>query len=185
MSSPSRNTYVGPGKISQILEKILRTEAKTLVIDGDLTPKQQRNMEAAFAVLDGGEEVKILDRTAIILDIFAQRAQSKEGKLQVELAQMQYRLTRGPRQGHMAEGDSERDSGAGFRGPGEKKMEVDKRFIRNRIVQLKKEIAALSGHRENNRRGRYRLGLPLVALVGYTNAGKSTILNRMTQAGCR
>lgn len=179
MSRPSRNTYVGPGKIAEVMEAVLRTEAKTLVIDDDLSPKQQRGMEVAFAEYEGGEEVKILDRTAVILEIFAQHAQTKEGKLQVELAQMQYRLTRGPRQGLTPE----RDSGAGFRGPGESKVETDKRSIRDRIVQLKKEIAALGSHRENNKRGRDRLGLPLVALVGYTNAGKSTILNRMTQAG--
>ena len=179
MSSPSRNTYIGPGKIAEVMEAVLRTEAQTLVIDGDLTPKQQRGMEVAFSEYEHGNEVKILDRTAVILEIFAQHAQTREGKLQVELAQMQYRLTRGPRQGY----SPDRDSGAGFRGPGESKVEIDKRSIRDRIGQLKKEISALGSHRENHKRGRDRLGLPLVALVGYTNAGKSTILNRMTQAG--
>ncbi len=184
MSQPSRNTYVGPGKIEEIMGAVERTGAKTLVIDDDLTPKQQRGLESAFSAYEGGNEVKILDRTAVILEIFAQHANTKEGQLQVELAQLQYRLTRGPNQGGNVDGSGpDRDSGAGFRGPGESKLETDKRAIRDKIVQLKKEIASLGSQRANHRKGRERLGLPLVALVGYTNAGKSTILNRMTRAG--
>jgi GTP-binding protein HflX len=184
LSQSSRNTYVGPGKIEEIMEIIERTGAKTVVIDDDLTPKQQRGLESAFGAFEGGEEVKVLDRTAVILEIFAQHANTKEGQLQVELAQLQYRLTRGPNQGGSFDASGpDRDSGAGFRGPGESKLETDKRAIRQKIVQVKKEIALSGSQRANHRKGRERLGLPLVALVGYTNAGKSTILNRMTRAG--
>ena len=181
MSQPSCHTYIGPGKIAEVMNEVNRTGARTLVIDDDLTPKQQRGLEKEFRAYEGGNEVKILDRTAVILEIFAQHASTNEGQLQVELAQLQYRLTRGPNQG--GEASPERDSGAGFRGPGESKLETDKRVIRNKIVQLKKEISALGSQRANHRKGRERLGLPIVTLVGYTNSGKSTILNRMTRAG--
>ena len=155
-----------------------RTSARTIVIDDDLTTKQQRNLEDAFASY-GGADVKILDRTAIILEIFAQHASSREGQLQVELAMLEYRLTRGPK----ASGSADTDSGCGFRGPGESKIETDKRLIRDRIVLLKREIDLLGIQREQHRKSRQRLGLPVIALVGYTNAGKSSLLNRLSRAG--
>ena len=171
-------TYVGSGKIVEIMEMVNRTSARTIVIDDDLTTKQQRNLEDAFASY-GGADVKILDRTAIILEIFAQHASSREGQLQVELAMLEYRLTRGPK----ASGSADTDSGCGFRGPGESKIETDKRLIRDKIVLLKREIDLLGIQREQHRKSRQRLGLPVIALVGYTNAGKSSLLNRLSRAG--
>ena len=160
------------------MELVNRTSAKTIVIDDDLTSKQQRNLEDAFASY-GGADVKILDRTAIILEIFAQHASSREGQLQVELAMLEYRLTRGPK----ASGSADTDSGCGFRGPGETKVETDKRLIRDKIVLLKREIDLLGIQREQHRKSRQRLGLPVIALVGYTNAGKSSLLNKLSRAG--
>lgn len=136
LSSINSRSYVGPGKIEDIMKAVNATGANTLVIDDDLTPKQQRNLETLFAGQFGGKEVKILDRTAIILEIFAQHAKSREGQLQVELAMLEYRLTRGP----SASGDVGRDSGAGFRGPGESKLETDKRIIKTKILLLKEQI---------------------------------------------
>jgi GTP-binding protein HflX len=195
---PNAKTYIGSGKIQEIQALISQTEAKTIVFDDDLSTKQQRNLEAAFSKTY--QDVKILDRSAIILEIFAQHAQSREGQLQVELAMLEYRLTRGPQ----ATGNIEYDSGCGFRGPGETKLETDKRVIRDKIVILKKEIETLKYHRDQHRKSRYktnfisfahtcplirvmtnrkRLNIPVIALVGYTNAGKSTIMNRLSKAG--
>lgn len=154
------------------------TGARTIVIDDDLTSKQQISLEQAFDEA-GGRDVKILDRTALILEIFAQHATSKEGQVQVELAQLTYRLNRGPR----SSADEGKNSGAGFRGPGETKVETDKRLIRDKIVLLKRELGSLDTRREQHRKSRARLGLPVVALVGYTNAGKSTLLNTLSRAG--
>lgn len=141
-------TYVGSGKVADIMRAVNATDAKTIVVDDDLSPKQQRNLEDAFAA-HGGVDVKILDRTAVILEIFAQHAQSREGQLQVELAMLEYRLTRGPR----AKG-GEGDSGCGFRGPGETKLETDKRAIRDRIVRAKREIDSLGMQRDQHRKSR-------------------------------
>lgn len=148
LSSPNMKTYLGTGKIEEIARYINHTEARTLVVDDDLSPKQQRNLEDAF-VEYGLPDVKILDRTAIILEIFAQHAQSREGQLQVELAMLEYRLTRGPRS---KGGDF--DSGCGFRGPGESKLETDKRVIRDKIVQLKRELLTLGAQRQQHRKSR-------------------------------
>lgn len=178
LSTQNTKTYVGPGKVPDIMRLVNETGANTLVIDDDLNPKQQRNLEDLF-VANGGAEVKILDRTAIILEIFAQHAKSREGQLQVELAMLEYRLTRGP----SSTGDVGRDSGAGFRGPGESKLETDKRLIKDKILLVKDSLVALKQQREHHRESRKRLGLPVVALVGYTNAGKSTLLNRLSRAG--
>ena len=176
--SPHTRTYVGPGKVVDIMAAVNATRARTLVIDDDLSTRQQRNLEDSLA-LHGGKDVKVLDRTAVILEIFAQHAQSREGQLQVELAMLEYRLTRGPR----ASGDLDGDKGCGFRGPGETKLETDKRQIREKIVLLGREIGLLGMQREQHRKSRARLGLPVVALVGYTNAGKSSLLNRLSRAG--
>ncbi len=178
LNVPNTKTYVGPGKVVDIMTILNATNTRTIVIDDDLTTKQQRNLEALLQA-NGGSDVKLLDRTAIILEIFAQHARSREGQLQVELAMLEYRLTRGPR----ASGTSDRDKGCGFRGPGETKIETDKRVIKDKIVLLKKEIDSLGIQREQHRKSRSRLGLPVVALVGYTNAGKSTLLNKLSKAG--
>lgn len=184
LSVPNIRTYVGPGKIADIMLMVNETNARTVVVDDDLTPKQQLSMESVFAQW-GGKDVKILDRTALILEIFAQHARTREGQVQVELAQLQYRLTRGP----SARGDPSssdvggKNSGAGFRGPGETKLETDKRAIRDKIVLLKRELQSLDVRREQHRKSRARLGLPVVALVGYTNAGKSSLLNVLSKAG--
>lgn len=175
--APNTKTYVGSGKLADVFALLTSSGCRTIVVDDDLTPKQQRNFESGLAE-SGAKEVKVLDRTAIILDIFAQHAKSKEGQLQVELAQLEYRMTRGPK---ATGGDG--DKGAGFRGPGESRVELDRRVIRDRIVLLKREIENLGQQRDLHRLNRERLGLPLVALVGYTNAGKSTLLNRLSRAG--
>jgi GTP-binding protein HflX len=178
LSSQNVKTYIGPGKVQDIMAVVNATKTTVLVIDDDLTTKQQRNLEDMFAA-NGAQDIKILDRTAIILEIFAQHAKSREGQLQVELAMLEYRLTRGP----SSSGDVGRDSGAGFRGPGESKLETDKRLIRDKIILVKTALVGLKQQRENHRESRRRLGLPVIALVGYTNAGKSTLLNRLSRAG--
>jgi hypothetical protein len=148
LPTPNPKTYIGSGKIREAVDLILGNNVKTLVIDDDLSTKQQRNLEEAFEEA-GIVDVKILDRTAIILEIFALHAQSREGQLQVELAMLEYRLTRGPK----ARG-GDYDQGCGFRGPGETKLETDRRVIRDRIVLLKKEINALGEHRKLHRKNR-------------------------------
>ena len=148
LTSPNIRTYIGSGKVDEVAAMLNSTGARVIVIDDDLTPKQQRNLEDSFTQL-GIPEIKVLDRTAVILDIFAQHAQSREGQLQVELAMLEYRLTRGPR----ATG-SDYDSGSGFRGPGESKLETDKRLIRDRIVLVKREIEGLGHQRSQHRKGR-------------------------------
>jgi GTP-binding protein HflX len=194
LPQPHSQSYIGSGKIKELADLIKAPlpisssnsdllpqddEITVVVVDDDLTPKQQRNLEDGLQSYGVPANVKVLDRTAIILEIFAQHAQSKEGQLQVELAMLQYRLNRGPkaRGGHY-------DSGCGFRGPGETKLETDKRIIRDKIVQLKHDIDQLSQHRLQHRVNRLKqLHLPVVALVGYTNAGKSTLMNKISHAG--
>ena len=180
MYKPNFGTYIGPGKVIELMAALNATGVRTVVIDDDLTTKQQRTLERTLDSMGGGD-VKIIDRTALILEIFAQHAKSKEGQLQVELAMCEYRLTRGPSPEILA---NDRGSGSvGMRGPGETKLETDKRVIRERIIMLKKQIEALTSKREHSRDSRKRLGLPVVALVGYTNAGKSTLLNKLSRAG--
>jgi GTP-binding protein HflX len=150
LDSINSKTYVGSGKIIEIMELINSTNAKTIIFDDDLTPRQQRNIEDAFQSSSNGEiDIKILDRTAIILEIFAQHAKSREGQLQVELAMLEYRLTRGPK----ATGGAG-DRGCGFRGPGESYIETDKRVIKEKIILLKKDIALLTSQRELQRKSR-------------------------------
>lgn len=166
-------TYLGKGKLEELSELIHITGATGIICDDELSPAQMANMED---VLD----TKVMDRTLLILDIFAGRASTREGKIQVELAQLRYRATRLV---GMRDSLSRLGGGIGTRGPGEKKLEVDRRLIRERISQLKKELEGVKRHREVARQQRERNRIPVVAIVGYTNAGKSTLLNRLTGAG--
>jgi GTPase len=177
---PDPATYVGQGKAKELREVVVATGADTVICDGELTPGQLRQLEDVV-------KVKVIDRTALILDIFAQHATSKEGKAQVELAQMTYMLPRlrgwGESMSRQAGGRVAGGAGIGSRGPGETKIETDRRRIRNRMAKLRRELAALSTVRETKRQERVRNAVPSVAIAGYTNAGKSSILNRLTGAG--
>lgn len=165
--------YVGTGKVQEIQELIEQTGATGIVCDDELTPAQLRNLEDAL-------DTKVMDRTLIILDIFAARATTSEGKIQVELAQLKYRLGRLTGMGTSM---SRLGGGIGTRGPGEKKLEVDRRLIKDRIAQLNRELKEVRQHREVTRAQRAKNHVPVAAIVGYTNAGKSTLLNRLTDAG--
>ena len=173
-------TYIGKGKIEELKEDLITFEADGIIADDELSPAQYKNLEDAL-------DCKVMDRTLIILDIFAGRAKTKEGKIQVELAQLKYRSSRLigmknlSRQGGTAAG-AHSGVGIGSRGPGEKKLEIDRRIIRERIAQLKKEVDEIKGHRELTRKSRMKQGLLNAAIVGYTNAGKSTLLNTLTDA---
>lgn len=166
-------TYIGKGKIEEVREAIVALNATGVVCDDELSPAQLRNLEDAL-------DTKVIDRTVLILDIFASRATTREGKLQVELAQLRYRSTRLIGLGHVL---SRLGGGIGTRGPGEKKLEADRRLIRERISHLKKELAQMIQNREVARNQRSTGSIPVIAIVGYTNAGKSTLLNRLTNAG--
>lgn len=166
-------TYVGTGKVAELAEMIEALGATGIVCDDELSPAQLKNLEAALAT-------KIMDRTLIILDIFASRATTSEGKIQVELAQLKYRLSRLAGLGRSM---SRLGGGIGTRGPGEKKLEMDRRLIKDRIAQLNRELKEVRMHREIARAKRVRNQVPVAAIVGYTNAGKSTLLNRLTDAG--
>ncbi len=175
------NTYIGSGKVEEIKELVADLNIQSIIFDDELSPRHQRQLEREF-----GESVKVLDRSALILDIFAQHARTKEGALQVELAQYEYRLPRLTRQwthlarqagGGAARGGS---GGVGLRGPGETQLEVDKREISRKISKLKEELEHVREHRSQYRRQRSRAGIPVIALVGYTNAGKSTLLRTIT-----
>jgi GTP-binding protein HflX len=167
-------TYIGQGKVEQIQEIIATQDVDIVVFDVDLSPTQQRNLEEAL-------NVRIIDRTALILDIFAKHARTREGALQVELAQYEYRLPRLTRQWtHLSR---QGVGGVGLRGPGETQLESDRRLIRKRITQLRKELEEVREHRQRYRQRRREAAIPTVALVGYTNAGKSTLLNTLSGAG--
>ncbi|WFR59368.1 GTPase HflX [Anaerocolumna sp. AGMB13025] len=166
-------TYIGKGKIEEIKELLFKLEATGVVCDDELSPAQLKNLEDAL-------EAKVMDRTILILDIFAQHATTKEGKIQVELAQLKYRSTRLV---GMRNSMSRLGGGIGTRGPGEKKLEVDRRLIRDRISQLNKELSEVKQYRETSRELRSKGAIPIAAIVGYTNAGKSTLLNQLTSAG--
>ena len=165
-------TYVGKGKVEEIRELLIETQATSIVCDDELSPAQLRNLTDLL-------DVKVMDRTLIILDIFAMRASTNEGKIQVELAQLRYRATRLTGMGRSM---SRLGGGIGTRGPGEKKLEVDRRLIGSRISQLKRELEEVRKHREINRGQRTKSKIPVAAIVGYTNAGKSTLLNTLTDA---
>lgn len=166
-------TYIGKGKIAEVKEMIWELDATGVVCDDELSPAQLKNLEMEL-------DIKVIDRTVMILDIFAQRASTKEGKIQVELAQLKYRASRlvGLRSSLSRLG-----GGIGTRGPGEKKLEMDRRLIRDRISQLNKELEEVKRSRETARKQRSRNPVPIVSIVGYTNAGKSTLLNTLTNAG--
>ena len=165
-------TYVGKGKIDEIKELLWETEAIGIICDDELSPAQLGNLQDAL-------DTKVMDRTLIILDIFAERASTSEGKIQVELAQLKYRQSRLVGLGKSL---SRLGGGIGTRGPGEKKLEMDRRLIKGRIAQLNRELKEVKRHREVTREQRNRNHLPVVAIVGYTNAGKSTLLNKLTGA---
>lgn len=165
-------TYVGKGKIDEIKELLWETEATGIICDDELSPVQLGNLQDAL-------DTKVMDRTLIILDIFAARASTNEGKIQVELAQLKYRQSRLTGLGKSL---SRLGGGIGTRGPGEKKLEMDRRLIKGRIAQLNRELKEVKRHREVTREQRNRTRIPVVAIVGYTNAGKSTLLNKLTGA---
>ena len=165
-------TYVGTGKVAEIAELVESTGATGIVCDDELSPAQQKNLETYL-------DTKVMDRTLVILDIFASRATTSEGKIQVELAQLKYRLSR---LSGLGKSMSRLGGGIGTRGPGEKKLEMDRRLIKNRIALLNRELKSVKQHREVTREKRAKSRIPVAAIVGYTNAGKSTLLNALTGA---
>ena len=170
--APHPGTYVGKGKIEEMEALLFGTDASGIICDDELSPAQIKNLERML-------DVKIMDRTLLILDIFAKRASTKEGKIQVELAQLRYRASKLTGQGTAL---SRLGGGIGTRGPGEKKLEVDRRRIRERISHLKRELNDVIRHRKTQRKQRQRHHIPVVCIAGYTNAGKSTLLNRLTDS---
>ncbi len=181
VSQVSPATFIGSGKVEEVINLTTELGADTVIFDDELSPRHQRELEKAL-----GEKVQVLDRSALILDIFAQHAHTREGALQVELAQYEYRLPRLTHQwthlARQAGGGAGRGGtgGVGLRGPGETQLEVDRREIGRKISRLKRELEDVRSHRMRHRLQRMRAGIPVVALVGYTNAGKSTLLNALS-----
>lgn len=184
LNRPHVETYIGPGKVEELKALAEETLAEVVIFDDELLPRHQRELEKAL-----GKNIRVIDRTALILDIFAQHAHTKEGMLQVELAQYEYnlpRLTRAwthlERQAGGGGGRAGSTGGVGLRGPGETQLEVDRRAIRRRVTHIKNELEKVEAHRTRYRAQRRRTRIPTVALVGYTNAGKSTLINRLAKA---
>jgi GTPase len=179
-ATPDPSTYLGSGKAQELADLVASVGADTVIVDGEMAPSQRRALEDIV-------QVKVVDRTALILDIFAQHAKSKEGKAQVELAQLEYLLPRlrgwGESMSRQAGGQVGAGQGMGSRGPGETKIELDRRRIRQRMAKLRRQIAQMEPARQTMRQSRRRHSVPSVAIVGYTNAGKSSLLNRLTGAG--
>lgn len=177
---PDPATFLGRGKAKELAEMVAGAGADTVIVDGELAPSQRRGLEDVV-------KVKVVDRTAVILDIFAQHAKSREGKAQVELAQLEYLLPRlrgwGESMSRQAGGRVAGGQGIGSRGPGETKIELDRRRIRSRMAKLRRDIKAMAPSREVKRGSRRRGPIPSVAIAGYTNAGKSSLMNRLTDAG--
>ena len=168
---PDPATFIGKGKVEELREQVLVEGVDLVIVDAELSPSQTKNLQEAL-------DTKVIDRTGLILDIFARRARTKEGQLQVELAQLDYRLTR---LAGYRDYLSRLGGGIGTRGPGETKLEMDRRQIRHRISTLKREIQAIRKHRQLHRQRRRRDQLPMVSLVGYTNAGKSTLFQALSK----
>ncbi len=184
LEKPYPDTFVGSGKVEEIKILVEETQADLVIFDTELSPRHQRELEERF-----GDKVRVIDRTALILDIFARHANTREGILQVELAYYEYRLPRLTRAWtHLARqaggggGRTGSSGGVGLRGPGETQLEVDRREIHRRIAHLKSELEKVRAHRQRYREQRRRSNIPIVALVGYTNAGKSTLLNKLANA---
>src|SRR5690625_1909177 len=178
--APDPVSFLGRGKAHELADLVAALGADTVIVDSELSPSQRRALEDIVGV-------KVVDRTAVILDIFAQHAKSREGKAQVELAQLEYLLPRlrgwGESMSRQAGGRVAGGAGIGSRGPGETRIELDRRRIRTRMAKLRRQIAAMAPARETKRSARRRSGVPSVAIVGYTNAGKSSLLNQLTGAG--
>ena len=177
---PDKATYLGKGKAQELKQLVQQVGADTVIADTELAPSQRRELENVV-------NAKVIDRTAVILDIFAQHAKSREGKAQIELAQLEYLLPRlrgwGESMSRQAGGQAAGGVGMGSRGPGETKIELDRRRINNRMAKLRKQIAAMKPARDTKRASRKKNAVPSVAIAGYTNAGKSSLLNRITKAG--
>lgn len=182
IQKPNPKTFVGSGKVSEINSLLNETKSDIVIFDSELNPRHQRELEKIL-----GEGIRVLDRTALILDIFALHAKTHEGALQVELAQLEYRLPRLTRAWtHLARqaggGGGGSGAGVGLRGPGEKQLESDKREINRRLIFIKEQLEKVRAHRTRHRNRRKKSNIPVVALVGYTNAGKSTLLNQLADA---